>query len=35
VTIERRVVIGDPTDSSGAIAVPLAGTVSEPAAPFG
>ncbi len=35
VTIERRVVIGDPADSSGAIAVPLAGTVSEPAAPFG
>jgi len=35
VTIERRVVIGDPADSSGAIAVPLAGTVSEPPSPFG
>jgi hypothetical protein len=35
VTIERRVVIGDPSDSSGAIAVPLAGAVSEPPSPFG
>ena len=32
---ERRVVIGEPSDSSGAIAVPLAGSVSEPPDPFG
>ena len=35
VSIERRMVIGEPSDSSGAIAVPLAGSVSEPPAPFG
>lgn len=35
VTIERRMEIGDPSDSSGAIAVPLAGSVSEPPDPFG
>src|SRR5688500_8984174 len=35
VAIERRVVIGDPTDSAAAIAVPLAGSVSEPPDPFG
>ena len=35
VSIERRIVIGDPSDSSGAIAVPLAGSVSEPPDPFG
>jgi hypothetical protein len=35
VTIERRVVLGDPQDTAGAIAVPLAGTVSEPPERFG
>ncbi len=30
VVVERQNVIGDPEDMSGAIAVPLAGTVSEP-----
>jgi hypothetical protein len=35
VTIERRIVLGDPQDTSGAIAVPLAGTVSPPPEPFG
>jgi hypothetical protein len=35
VTIERRVVIGDPTDTAGAIAIPVAGSVSEPPDPFG
>jgi hypothetical protein len=30
VTVERRVAIGDPADTSAAIAVPLAGSVSEP-----
>jgi Family of unknown function (DUF5719) len=35
VIIERRVVIGDPSDTAGAIAVPLAGTVSEPPDRFG
>jgi hypothetical protein len=35
VTIERRLVIGDPQDTSSAIAVPLAGTVSLPDEQFG
>lgn len=35
VSIERRLVLGDPTDTAGAIAVPLAGTVSEPPSLFG
>jgi len=35
VSIERRTVIGDPADASGAIGVPQAGTVSEPPDPFG
>lgn len=35
VTIERRIVLGDPQDVSGAIAVPTAGSVSEPPDPFG
>jgi hypothetical protein len=35
VTIERRLIIGDPADTSSAIAVPLAGSVSLPDAAFG
>ncbi len=35
VSIERRMVTGDPASSTGAIGVPLAGTVSEPPDPFG
>jgi hypothetical protein len=35
VSIERRMVTGDPASSTGAIGVPLAGTVSEPLDPFG
>lgn len=35
VVIERRLVLGDPSDTSAQIAVPLAGSVSEPPSPFG
>ena len=35
VTIERRLALGEPLDTSAAIAVPLAGTVSEPEPQFG
>lgn len=35
VTIERRLIIGEPADTSAAIAVPLAGSVSLPDAQFG